>query len=262
MDPKELPNEGQSNNENIVYPPNSISDSADNVIPEKIAQDSQQVQIPQSPNLTSNNGQINMPLNQLPPSPKKSILAKKTLIIALIAILAVSVLSAAYVLNNKSQEKTNETTGSLDEQTEDEKDPTDVEDSDSDNESESTNNEGTASERDVERVTDINNVHSKLEEYHNENGAYPQTFTASTFPGIEERSLIDPNGNSIVIGAAAEEGSIAASSISPDANNNYSYVAYPTGCTDDCTGYVLKSFIENPTSSTPNPYVKLGLNNN
>lgn len=120
-----------------------------------------------------------------------------------------------------------------------------------------------AKARDTQRVTDLNNIHSKLEEYHNENGAYPQTFTAASFPGIDAQSLIDPRGNSVVIGAAVADATAAATAAAPTATNNYAYVAYPTGCVTDCTGYVLEAYIERPNPpTTPNPFTKLGLNNN
>ena len=120
-----------------------------------------------------------------------------------------------------------------------------------------------AKARDTQRVTDLNNIHSKLEEYHNENGAYPNTFTSATFPGIDAQSLVDPRGNSIVITAAgAADATAAATAAAPTATNNYAYVAYPTGCTTDCTGYVLETYIEKPSATTPNPTTKLGLNNN
>lgn len=53
-----------------------------------------------------------------------------------------------------------------------------------------------AKARDTARTNDVNNVHTKLEEYYNENSAYPSTFTAATFPGIDAGSLIDSDGNS------------------------------------------------------------------
>lgn len=113
--------------------------------------------------------------------------------------------------------------------------------------------------RDVHRITDINTIHSQLEVYFNENGAYPQTFTAATFPGMDPESLVDPRGQSIVINAAvANEGAAGAN---PTAANNYLYTAWPTGCTNDCTGYLLKTYIERESETTPNPTERRGLNN-
>lgn len=121
-----------------------------------------------------------------------------------------------------------------------------------------------AKARDTQRVTDVNNIHSKLEEYYNENNAYPQTFTAATFPGIDAESLKDPDGNSVVINAAVADATAAAAVADPDTTNEYLYISWPTGCTNaanDCTGYLLQTFVEKPSSTTPNPYEKLGLNN-
>lgn len=124
-----------------------------------------------------------------------------------------------------------------------------------------------AKARDTQRTTDVNNIHSKLEEYYNENGAYPQTFAASDLPGIDAESLKDPKGQSVTINAAVADQTAAQAVAAPTASSasQYLYVSYPTGCTNaakNCTGYVLKSYIEKPSSTTPNPYVKLGLNNN
>lgn len=124
-----------------------------------------------------------------------------------------------------------------------------------------------AKARDTQRVSDINNVHTKLEEYHNENGAYPSTFTAATFPGIDAGSLLDPRGVTININAAVADAAAANAVANPSAvGANYLYVPYPTGCTNGppptCTGYVLKTYVERPTAATTNPTTKLGLNNN
>lgn len=123
-----------------------------------------------------------------------------------------------------------------------------------------------AKARDTQRITDIGNIHSKLEEYYNENNAYPSTFTAATFPGIDAGSLTDPKGVSINIAGAVADQAAAQAVNTQSATNNYVYIPYPTGCTSGppptCTGYVLKTFVEKPSAATPNPSVKLGLNNN
>lgn len=122
-----------------------------------------------------------------------------------------------------------------------------------------------AKARDTQRVSDIGNVHSKLEEYYNENSAYPSTFTAATFPGIDGDSLKDPTGgNSITINAAVADAAAANAVAAPtsDTTTTSSYLYVPYGCTGtSCTGYILKTFIEKPTGATPNPTIKLGLNN-
>jgi prepilin-type N-terminal cleavage/methylation domain-containing protein len=117
--------------------------------------------------------------------------------------------------------------------------------------------------RDVDRVTDIDNLHSKLEAYYSDNGGYPNTFTASTFPGISPDALKDYQDVSIVIASPASDQAAALASSNPTASANYKYIPYPTGCTAiTCTGYILKTYIEQPNGDTPNPYVRYGLNNN
>ncbi len=118
--------------------------------------------------------------------------------------------------------------------------------------------------RDSQRVTDISNLSSKLEEYHNDNGGYPNTFTAATLPGIDPEALKDPLGNSITINAPVSDQVAAVAVAAPTATGaSYKYIPYPTGClATTCTGYVLKSYIEKPTATTLNPYVKKGINNN
>lgn len=119
-----------------------------------------------------------------------------------------------------------------------------------------------AKARDTQRVTDVNNIHSKLEEYYNENGAYPGDITAANvqtlFPGIDAESIVDPDGDNITASVVADE---AGATAAPTNDDEYLYIAWPTGCTDDCTGYLLKAFIERPGDNTTNPYVKSGLNN-
>jgi len=122
-----------------------------------------------------------------------------------------------------------------------------------------------AKARDTKRVSNINNIHSKLEEYYNENGGYPSTFTAATFPGIDADSLKDADGTAIVINAPVADAAAANAVAAPGNTNEFKYIPYPTGCGNGppptCTGYVLKTFVEKPTTTTPNPFTKLGLNN-
>jgi prepilin-type N-terminal cleavage/methylation domain-containing protein len=123
-----------------------------------------------------------------------------------------------------------------------------------------------AKARDQQRTTDINNVHSKLEEFYNENNYYPRTFTAATFPGIDDGSLKDPMGSDLIQIATpvADQATALAAATDPSADAvgtaSYKYIPYPTGCTNNCTGYVLKASIEKPSTTTPNPYVKKSLN--
>lgn len=118
--------------------------------------------------------------------------------------------------------------------------------------------------RDSQRVADITNLSSKLGEYYNDNGGYPSTFSATTLPGIDPEALKDPLGNSITINAPVASQAAAQAVAGPAAGEpNYKYIPYPTGCSGaTCTGYILKSYIEEPTATTPNPYVNSGINNN
>lgn len=123
-----------------------------------------------------------------------------------------------------------------------------------------------AKARDTQRVTDVNNIHSKLEEYHNENGFYPETIAAATittlFPGIDKESAVDPRGSNIASQTAVANAA-ALNSTSPGTGTTANYHYTPYGCTNtECIGYQLKTGIEKPSTTTPNPYIKIGLNNN
>lgn len=124
-----------------------------------------------------------------------------------------------------------------------------------------------AKARDTQRVTDINNVHSKLEEFYNDTNYYPETINTASpttqFPGIDAESVKDPRGtllaNQTAVAAAANLNSTSPGTGSSAANYHYT----PYGCSaGQCTGYQLKTGIERSSATTPNPYIKLGLNNN
>lgn len=119
--------------------------------------------------------------------------------------------------------------------------------------------------RDTTRISDINNIHSKLEEYYNDNSGYPSTFTATTFPGIDAESLKDPKGQEIVKNAAVANEAAALAVTAPTANSTSQYLYVPfdddSACTNDCKGYVVMTYVEKPTTTITNPYVKKGLNN-
>lgn len=121
-----------------------------------------------------------------------------------------------------------------------------------------------AKARDQQRTTDINNIHGKLEEFYNENNYYPNTFTAATFPGIDDGSLKDPQGSDLPAFSTVADAAAADAAAGPTGDTvgaaGYAYIAYPSGCTNNCTGYRLKAFIEKPSTTTPNPYVKKSLN--
>jgi type IV pilus assembly protein PilE len=132
-----------------------------------------------------------------------------------------------------------------------------------------------AKARDTQRVTRINSIHSKLEEFYNEYNGYPASASdTANFPGIDTNAVKDPRGgtlgNTIVADAAAMT---AAADPVNGSGNEFKYVAFPTGCDlslanatatpagTACQGYRLMTYIERPTTTTLNPYVKLGLQN-
>ncbi len=129
-----------------------------------------------------------------------------------------------------------------------------------------------AKARDQQRTTDLNNLHGKLEEFYNENNYYPSSldvngdsaYDGEDFPGIDEGSFRDPQGSDVasstVVADAAAADAQAAPANDTVGTSGYAYIAYPTGCTTDCTGYRLKAFIEKPSTTTPNPFVKKSLN--
>lgn len=120
--------------------------------------------------------------------------------------------------------------------------------------------------RDAGRLTDINNIKDKLEEYYNDNSGYPNTFTTSTFTGLDAESLKDPKGNSITINAVVADATAANAVTAPTSSSTSQYVYIPYGdsnCTNNCKGFVLKAYIEKPTSTygTNNVYTKTGAAN-
>ena len=117
--------------------------------------------------------------------------------------------------------------------------------------------------RDTERASDIDLISSRLEEYYNDKGGYPNTFTAATLGNLDPAILKDPNNVSITIASAASDQYAARAVSNPTSSANYKYIPYPSGCnTITCTGYVLKAYIEQPSGKLPDPYTKYGLNNN
>lgn len=124
-----------------------------------------------------------------------------------------------------------------------------------------------AKRRDSQRVQSIDAIANKLETYHNEKDAYPATFSAQDLFGIDEKNLKDPEGRTIVIHAPVDNAAAAQAVTNPNSESasDYLYIPYPAGCTNaanNCTGYILKSYIERPTNTVSNPYIKVGLSNN
>jgi prepilin-type N-terminal cleavage/methylation domain-containing protein len=131
-----------------------------------------------------------------------------------------------------------------------------------------------AKARDTQRVTRINAIHSKLEEFYNEANGYPAAAqTTTNFPGIDAKAVIDPRGGSLTSTIVADKAALDGALTNPTSGsgNEFKYYTYPTGCSmalasgtysgTACTGYRLRSFVEKPTTTTPNPYEKVGLQN-
>ena len=118
--------------------------------------------------------------------------------------------------------------------------------------------------RDTTRLSDINDIKDELEEYFNDNIGYPNTFSASTFPGIDGESLKDPKGQSVSINGIVTDETTALAVQPPTISSTSQYLYIPFGtssCTNNCTGYVLKTYIEKPSTTIANPYIRKGANN-
>lgn len=91
--------------------------------------------------------------------------------------------------------------------------------------------------RDTERETDIKAIHGQLEAAFAEDNAYPQlsdlnseTWRGTHMKGLDKEALKDPKATS-----TTDKYAITADG----ANSSYKYVASPSGCTTECTGYTL-----------------------
>lgn len=117
--------------------------------------------------------------------------------------------------------------------------------------------------RDKERETDISALRGRLEEVYQDNGAYPSQLLNSTFARLDPETLKDPNGTMVVNNTPAPDEFTARQTANPTKDGpQYIYTAYPALCTNNCVGYILKGYIEQPSQKTPNPYIVSGLNNN
>ncbi|MEO5691407.1 MAG: prepilin-type N-terminal cleavage/methylation domain-containing protein [Candidatus Saccharimonadales bacterium] len=117
--------------------------------------------------------------------------------------------------------------------------------------------------RDKERETDVSAMRGRLEEVYQDVGAYPSQITSSTFTRLDPETLNDPNGVIIANNTPVSDEATARLTTNPSKTGpQYTYTAYPTSCVNNCVGYILKGFIEQPSQKTPNPYVVSGLNNN
>ena len=130
-----------------------------------------------------------------------------------------------------------------------------------------------AKARDTQRITKVNALHTKLEEFYNEAGGYPASANADpNFPGMDSKANTDARGgnlaNTVVTDNAAM---LAAAAPTSGSGNEFKYITYPTGCTlalssgtysgISCTGYRLMTCIERATATVTSPYTKLGLQN-
>lgn len=124
--------------------------------------------------------------------------------------------------------------------------------------------DGQARGRDSQRTSDIDVIHSQLEQYYIDHGGYPETINTTVLPRLDPEALKDPDGEPIDIRlAVASQASATAITVTDSTGPDYLYIPYPTGCNGiTCRGYVLKSFIERPTEDVANPYVRRGLHNN
>jgi len=116
--------------------------------------------------------------------------------------------------------------------------------------------------RDTIAITNVNILHAKLEEHYNEVNSYPKNISSNDFPGIEPEVLKDPTGSPIVVidGTTITTTSGAVAKAKPTKSSYFQYI--PFGCkADACEGYVLRTYIENPSAVYKNPYTKMGLQN-
>lgn len=113
-----------------------------------------------------------------------------------------------------------------------------------------------AKARDATRLGDIDSVATALEVFHNENGYYPSTIStdstaADYVPGIQADALLDERGGDSItfatpvadLGAAQSHASTTVTSDTVG-SAGYIYVPFPTGCTNDCTGFVVAAYLE------------------
>lgn len=116
--------------------------------------------------------------------------------------------------------------------------------------------------RNLTRKTDITQIFTGLEVFHNKNAYYPASVTEinSEYAAADEEIFTDENGNQIISHAPVLDEDDALAVVIDSSQSEYLYVPFPEGCSV-CTGYVLMSYMEEDGRGTENPYTKLGLNN-
>ena len=114
--------------------------------------------------------------------------------------------------------------------------------------------------RDSTSISRMNSVHSKLEEYYNENSSYPEAIGVTNLMGLEASSLRSGNEIQLVEIKGAKTEAEALAKAAPTESEPYQYI--PFNCVSgECRGYVLRVFIYKPSSVFKNPYTKRGLQN-
>lgn len=121
-----------------------------------------------------------------------------------------------------------------------------------------------AKARDVQRRTRVNSIHSKLEEYYNNNGGYPDgVLTTTVLAGIDSQALVDASGGAIAY-SWATTATTPNPTVAKGSGTEFAYAGY--SCTNaaaqatvgaTCQKYLLRTYLEkDPT----NKYDKNSLN--
>lgn len=191
-------------------------------------------------------------------APQKT--SKLPLFIGLAIVVVVLVAGAALMLLGKKDDansaKTDKTTSSTDAQSDTTK---------TDAKAVTPPKAGTTDSKvqDTKVRTQVNGLHSKLEEYFNENNGYPATFSTtddSTFPGIDTAYLTDPLGKKVNIVAPVADKK-AADLIAPPLADGPLVQYIPYACKGSlCDKYILRGFVINTDTYGTNPFTKYSLN--
>ena len=116
-----------------------------------------------------------------------------------------------------------------------------------------------AKARDVQRKTRINSVHSKLEEYYNNNGGYPDgTLTSALLGGIDAAALTDSGGTAIAYtGGFITSATAPALTVTNAVQFNYAAYSCTTAGAQStvgatCAKYILGTYQEKASTYTKN----------
>ncbi len=186
--------------------------------------------------------------------------SKLPLIIGLAVVAVVLVAGAALMLLGKNDEKKPAST----------KDTNTTSNVSDDNDTSKSNTvtppkSGTANSQaqDTKVRASVNALHSKLEEYFNENNGYPATFSTtddSTFPGIDTGWFTDSLGKKVNLVAPVADKK-AADLIAPPLADGPLLQYIPYACKGSlCDKYILRGYIINTDTYGSNPYTKFSLN--